>query len=748
MRKPGARPEHLDLPSEPLLNEEQRAALDAALAKKRLEKDEPQLHGVPPELAASGAGSGAGSSKPQMGKNPYSESMKTKRDIAHDHHLSRRGKGNGRTKKSGAGGRYTWGKAGDTEDTEGAAAASDRGDPNWDSEEEDMAVAFAEERTIQIAAYKAAITGILQEYFNSGDVSEAAASLVELDHPEFGHYFVKKAITAALDRHDREREMISYLLSALYNDTISPEEVRRGFVDVVEALDDTVLDVPDAVDLVSTFICRAVADDVLPPAVVKKIEGVDGSAAAALRLKCESHLADQHFAERMSRAWGHGAGFRLEDTKASIAAMLVEYYNSGDTAEVRRLLRDLAVPFFHHELVKQALVNGMAGAGPMDQALKLLGELAGDSGDVSTSQITKGFQRVADSLADIELDNPGARGLFMDTAVEAARKGNWLEDNWAPTPTSSSTPGTPGSKVWANGRGAFHPTVKSFKSDALDIIREYFESGDVDEVGRRLTELEEPGFYNIAIKHAVQLAMDRKDREREMVSSMLPVLSPNPISEDQIALGFTRLLAAADDLELDIPDAAHLLTLFLGRAIVDEVIPPKFLAEVVPQLPAACLGIGVVQAAGAMLSARHSAERFSTCWHARGASDADAMSTAISELLNEFKTQEDTKEAVRCIRDLGAPHFHHELVYQGLIAAMDTESTTSNGDSSKNTNNKVLGLLKELSESGEISSTQLRLGFDRVKAELDDLTLDVTQAPVLMQKYEQQAIEQGWLSAA
>jgi programmed cell death protein 4 len=79
---------------------------------------------------------------------------------------------------------------------------------------------------------------------------------------------------------------------------------------------------------------------------------------------------------------------------------------------------------------------------------------------------------------------------------------------------------------------------------------------------------------------------------------------------------------------------------------------------------------------------------------------------------------------------------------------MDTESTTSNGDSSKNTNNKVLGLLKELSESGEISSTQLRLGFDRVKAELDDLTLDVTQAPVLMQKYEQQAIEQGWLSAA
>ena len=38
MRKPGARPDHVDLPAEPLLNEEQRAALDAALAKKRLEQ--------------------------------------------------------------------------------------------------------------------------------------------------------------------------------------------------------------------------------------------------------------------------------------------------------------------------------------------------------------------------------------------------------------------------------------------------------------------------------------------------------------------------------------------------------------------------------------------------------------------------------------------------------------------------------------------------------------------------------------
>jgi hypothetical protein len=33
----------------------------------------------------------------------------------------------------------------------------------------------------------------------------------------------------------------------------------------------------------------------------------------------------------------------------------------------------------------------------------------------------------------------------------------------------------------------------------------------------------------------------------------------------QMGSGFSRLLSAADDLVLDIPDAVHLLSLFLGR---------------------------------------------------------------------------------------------------------------------------------------------------------------------------------------
>lgn len=40
----------------------------------------------------------------------------------------------------------------------------------------------------------------------------------ELDHPEFGHYAVKRALAVAFDKHAREREMTSVLLSTLYNE--------------------------------------------------------------------------------------------------------------------------------------------------------------------------------------------------------------------------------------------------------------------------------------------------------------------------------------------------------------------------------------------------------------------------------------------------------------------------------------------------------------------------------------------------
>ena len=68
--------------------------------------------------------------------------------------------------------------------------------------------------------------------------------------------------------------------------------------------------------------------------------------------------------------------------------LLQEYVASADQAEAERCLRELAVPFFHHELVKQALLAAMEAPAAQGPLLALLSRMA-DSGLVSGSQMQK-----------------------------------------------------------------------------------------------------------------------------------------------------------------------------------------------------------------------------------------------------------------------------------------------------------------------------------------------------------------------
>ena len=61
---------------------------------------------------------------------------------------------------------------------------------------------------------------------------------------------------------------------------------------------------------------------------------------------------------------------------------------SKDIAEVRRCLHGLAMPFFHHEAVKQALLMALDDPAKQSPVLQLLGQLA-DSSDISGSQMLR-----------------------------------------------------------------------------------------------------------------------------------------------------------------------------------------------------------------------------------------------------------------------------------------------------------------------------------------------------------------------
>lgn len=51
--------------------------------------------------------------------------------------------------------------------------------------------------------------------------------------------------------------------------------------------------------------------------------------------------------------------------------LLAEYLDSHDGAEASRCLRGLAVPFFHHELVKQGLHAAMENAAQTEHIMAL-----------------------------------------------------------------------------------------------------------------------------------------------------------------------------------------------------------------------------------------------------------------------------------------------------------------------------------------------------------------------------------------
>lgn len=593
-------------------------------------------------------------------------------------------------------------------------------------------MAFHSRKVEQIKAYKQAVLAILEEYYVNGDIQDAATTLQELGEPPFHHFFVKKVVTLAMDKNDREHEMAANLLSSLYHEIIQADQMQKGFKSLLNSVDDLKLDVPSAEDDLALFLARGVIDDILPPAFLHKLPCGAGSSASAVKSKAELHLTARRPAERLLRAWGGTDRLTLEHTKESITKCLQEYLSSSNVSEARHCLHKLAVPFFHHEVVKQALLRTMEDEQTQPALVQLLRQLS-SSGDLSDSQMSRGFQRVSFNLEDTCLDTPQAKDIFQKQVASAMADG-WLDADWEANPlggvgSSASSP--------ANGSPSRSETeAVSYKAAAVATVKEYLSSSDMQEVVSSLTELQQPHLAHIFVKQAVQIGMDRKDRERELVSALLSNLYPTSISQGEMAKGFTRLLLFTEDLQLDNPDAAHLLSLFLGRAIVDEALPPSFLAAVLPTLENHSEGVNVVQSTGAMLSARHAAERLQNCWHG-GSQTIDQLRSSMQALLAEYLTNGDTLEASRCLMELNVPYYHHELVKRALVMAAD--------DSKDHDSPLLLKLLSELASSGAINQTQMRKGFQRVEESLDDIALDSPLVKPAFAKYKQQAEQQGWL---
>ncbi|KAK4794444.1 hypothetical protein SAY86_012438 [Trapa natans] len=619
--------------------------------------------------------------------------------------------------QGGAGGKGAWGELLDVDD---------KSELDHSNKEHDE-ISNTRPDSFIFALYKKKATTIIEEYFSTGDASTVKEELKELALPNYSYYFVKKLLNMAMDRPDNEKEMAAVLLSTLYSDTVMPQQLYKGLHKLLVSADDLIIDTPDTVDVLSLFLARAVVDDILPPAfVTKEIAYLpkDSKGFEILKKAEKGYLGTPHHAEVIERRWA-SKNKSVENVKDKIIELLQEYITNGDKEEAFRCMKDLKVPFFHHEIVKRVLVMAIEKPQAEDLLLDLLKEVC-EKGLINASQVSKGYDRMIDSIDDLTLDVPKAREKLHHLITKAASEG------WLCASSLKSLSVSP--KI----QSLEESVIKNFKAKAQSIIQEYFISGDISEVISCL-EMDKDAnsgqLNSIFIKKLVTLAMDRKNREKEMASVLLSSLS---FPSDDVVNGFSLLVEAAEDTSLDNLVVVEDLALFLARAVVDEALAPQQLDEVEARFGESNpVGTKVLQMARSLLKARLSGERILRCWGGWGNNSprwaVEDVKDKITGLLEEYESGGGSREARRCIKELGMPFFHHEVVKKALVMVIEKRSQ------------RMWRLLEECYDSCLITAEQMMKGFTRVRESIEDLALDVPDAEKQFSDCIKRAKAASWL---
>ena len=275
-------------------------------------------------------------------------------------------------------------------------------------------------------------------------------------------------------------------------------------------------------------------------------------------------------------------------------------------------------------------------------------------------------------------------------------------------------------------------TLTEYKRSILPIVSEYLRTGEISDVITSIEQINAPEYAYEFVKRSITVSLDHKDRERERVSKLLSVGHPQVFSSNSVGKAFERLFEQVDDTEKDCPNVREILSIYLARCIVDEVLPPSFMGDAI-----VCnLGGEVVEHAKRMLTLGPSGTNLERIWGPGDGRPVEDMKLAIDAMLLEFLASTDLEEAIRCIKELNAPEFMNEIVKRAVTVVLDK------GDEAQQ---HVSNLLVYLQEKDMLTLLQAIKGFRRLHDRLDDLILDVPTAGGTLAKFTAWAVEENIL---
>lgn len=273
-------------------------------------------------------------------------------------------------------------------------------------------------------------------------------------------------------------------------------------------------------------------------------------------------------------------------------------------------------------------------------------------------------------------------------------------------------------------------TLTQYKRSIQPFIEQFFLNAEEEEVKKNLIELNVPQYSYEFVKKLITMSMDRGDKERELASRLLSDFYPDTMSTNVIGKGFERLFEIIDELEKDAPKAREIAATFIARCVVDEILPPSFLSDVIVR----SLGGDIIDHAKRMLSRDHMGARLEHCWGPGDGRPVSEMKVAVDIMIQEFLLSRDLIEASRCVKQLNSPHFCHEVVKRGIIGSMD-KSVDDRAAMSQ--------MLTHLFKEDICTPQQMTQGFQLVNDRLSDLTLDIPAARTIFQEFVSTAKTDG-----
>jgi len=280
------------------------------------------------------------------------------------------------------------------------------------------------------------------------------------------------------------------------------------------------------------------------------------------------------------------------------------------------------------------------------------------------------------------------------------------------------------------------PSTEEIIAELGQCIGEYFNNADQASFLEQIEGMLIKGSRSLVLEQLIESSLEQKNEYRELASKAAKYFYDLQYFDIiTVARAFSVLLDRLPDLILDTPEAPEILGKFISRSMLEGSLPSNFRSEELHG--AGSLARRCLDYSSALSKDHRSVE---TCWGTAigGFTDTTVLTEKIRELLKEFLSSGDKDEASKCLRELDVPHFHHELVFEAIMIAMESED--------ENVINQMTWLLQYMFKEGVLSVDQMHGGFSRFYANVDDIMLDIPHVHYWLEKLVFRAAQRKLIS--